>query len=133
MRKCGPCNVCCVLMKVEELEKPAGAICPNLGGTIGGWKRCMIYEERPQGCRAFRCEWLRGAASSKDRPDKSFIMAAFQANGEINGQPIGPTIVLTELREKAFDRNSACRQRYERLAKEKKYNVVYQRMTKDAK
>src|SRR5205823_8600997 len=31
---------------------------------------CTIYEKRPGACRDFYCEWLVGALTEKDRPDK---------------------------------------------------------------
>lgn len=134
-RKCGSCNVCCTIMGVPDMEpepKEPFSVCPHLGGETK-WKRCTIYEDRPEGCSAFLCEWLRGAGSSKDRPDKSFILAHFEHSALCDGREIGESVVLTELREQAFERNSGCRNRFERHARQMKYNVIYQRMNKDVK
>lgn len=64
-RKCGACSLCCVLPAIPQLGKPANVPCVHL--TPSG---CGIYETRPQGCRDFKCEWLRGGVGDQtSRPD----------------------------------------------------------------
>lgn len=65
MRSCGPCTLCCTLMGVDELDKPAAQKCAHDCG-----KGCRIYDDRPTSCREFSCLWLLGSFPSYARPDK---------------------------------------------------------------
>jgi hypothetical protein len=53
-RACGDCTLCCKVMAIEELEKPAGAWCGHCEPGTG----CRIYAQRPAECRTFDCLWL---------------------------------------------------------------------------
>lgn len=53
-RQCGECGLCCKILGVPEIEKPANKWC----GHYAAHKGCTIYESRPEPCRAFRCLWL---------------------------------------------------------------------------
>ncbi|MHC2439637.1 YkgJ family cysteine cluster protein [Bradyrhizobium sp. USDA 4451] len=53
-RQCGDCTLCCKVMAIEELAKPANAWCPHCKPGRG----CRIYPDRPAECRAFGCVWL---------------------------------------------------------------------------
>ncbi|MDZ4776178.1 MAG: hypothetical protein SGJ23_05260 [Alphaproteobacteria bacterium] len=53
-RTCGDCTLCCKVMAVETLDKPAGRWCAQC--DIG--EGCKIYETRPQQCDDFNCQWL---------------------------------------------------------------------------
>ena len=55
-RECGECSLCCKLMGIATIDKPAGKWCPHCKADRG----CGIYEQRPQECRNFVCGWLRG-------------------------------------------------------------------------
>ena len=52
-RGCGSCTLCCKLIGVTELEKPAGEWCKHC--EVG--KGCKIYAERPETCSAWHCGW----------------------------------------------------------------------------
>jgi Fe-S-cluster containining protein len=54
-RTCGPCNVCCVALTIDDkaLRKVQGYRCPNTSPD----KSCAIYETRPDTCRTFFCGW----------------------------------------------------------------------------
>lgn len=54
VRECGGCTLCCRVMGIAELNKPAGAPCPNCHPG----RACRIYESRPGECRTFHCAWL---------------------------------------------------------------------------
>lgn len=54
MKDCGTCGLCCKLMGVTALQKPAGRWCRHFGKTTG----CAIYADRPSDCRVFNCLWL---------------------------------------------------------------------------
>ena len=47
--------MCCKLMGIATLDKPAGVWCPHCKPNRG----CAIYEQRPAECRGFVCGWLR--------------------------------------------------------------------------
>ena len=55
VRECGPCTACCTVFAVSELEKGMHETCTHVCET-----GCAIYPDRPEPCRAFRCQWLRG-------------------------------------------------------------------------
>ena len=52
-RICGSCTLCCTVMQVEELNKPAGVTCSYLAMGSG----CTIRDQRPRACRRFFCGW----------------------------------------------------------------------------
>lgn len=54
MRDCGVCNLCCKLLAVDELPKPAGTWCAH----VVKHKGCGIYQDRPGACRVFNCHFL---------------------------------------------------------------------------
>ena len=46
--------MCCKLLPVHELNKPAARWCVHAVKGDG----CGVYETRPQSCRTYRCRWL---------------------------------------------------------------------------
>ncbi len=67
-KACGGCSLCCKLLLIEDLAKPAGEWCVHV--AIG--KGCSIYETRPSPCRTFRCFWLTSAKlDAAWRPDRA--------------------------------------------------------------
>ena len=65
-KACGPCTLCCSALEIVELKKSAGPLCVNCRLSCG----CAIYQNRPQVCRDFECEWLtRRDLSRRLRPD----------------------------------------------------------------
>ena len=64
-KTCGACMMCCIVLEIEELNKPAGPACPNCVNP-----GCAIYAARPQVCRDFECEWLTSRTLPQNfRPD----------------------------------------------------------------
>jgi hypothetical protein len=61
-RTCGTCSLCCKLIHVEELKKPANQWCPHCLKSGG----CGIYDTRPNVCRDWNCEWV----STPEVPDE---------------------------------------------------------------
>ena len=53
-RTCGDCTLCCKVMAIEEIAKPAGQWC----GHCKPGRGCLIHDTRPAECRAFNCLWL---------------------------------------------------------------------------
>jgi hypothetical protein len=66
MRQCGTCTLCCKLERVgEPINKPRNVWCDKCT-PVG----CSIYSRRPQVCRDFQCEWLKGNLPEEFRPDR---------------------------------------------------------------
>jgi hypothetical protein len=74
-RKCGGCTLCCKLIPVPALKKPAGARCQyqraGKGCTIHS--RPGIRSRQPASCEAWACRWLAEAAETigMPRPDRA--------------------------------------------------------------
>ncbi len=84
-RTCGDCTLCCKVMAIEELAKPAGRWCGHCNPGHG----CRVYDSRPAECRAFNCLWLideRFGAHWK--PNKSKLVVTTSQDGlEIRADP----------------------------------------------
>jgi uncharacterized protein len=66
-KACGECSMCCKVLDIDELQKPAGPFCPNC--IAGGG--CKIYADRPDVCRDFICLWKDDRSLSPQmRPDR---------------------------------------------------------------
>jgi hypothetical protein len=63
-RVCGSCTLCCKLIPVEELAKPAGHRCQH----VRTGKGCSIYARRPWSCREWSCLWLKGTEDDEPLP-----------------------------------------------------------------
>lgn len=73
VRECGECQLCCKLVPVEALNKPAGQKCVNQ--KFG--KGCTVYHRSgfPTECRLWNCRWLVGDdTADQSRPDRSHIV-----------------------------------------------------------
>jgi len=49
------CNLCCKLIGVKPIQKPAYRMCAHACKGSG----CGIYEDRPDDCKTFECLWLQ--------------------------------------------------------------------------
>lgn len=67
-RHCGSCTLCCRLVPVAGLHKPAGRRCQHQRHT-----GCKIYPRRPDECRLWSCQWLADPAATAElhRPDRT--------------------------------------------------------------
>jgi len=62
--KCGKCTLCCTLLPVPVLNKPAGMTCKHCHGG------CDIYETRGDECRGFQCAYNQAEKARIElRPD----------------------------------------------------------------
>jgi len=52
MKECGDCALCCKLIEVLPLDKPAGKWCQHCTK-----QSCSIWKERPRICRSYECLW----------------------------------------------------------------------------
>ena len=84
---CQSCNLCCKLLDIPVLEKPAGQWCGHCDQGTG----CTIYDTRPAPCREFTCLWLGSQKTPKPlpaalRPDRAGIMFYYvNSFRELNG------------------------------------------------
>jgi len=62
-RACGSCTACCHVLGVIALDKQRWSSCRHESGC------CAIYEDRPAGCKSYRCAWLDGKLNDDERPD----------------------------------------------------------------
>jgi hypothetical protein len=72
-RTCGSCTACCQELTIETdtLRKVQGVRCEHC--TLGGG--CGIYDQRPDVCREFYCQWRRYAwLDDTWRPDRSQML-----------------------------------------------------------
>lgn len=68
MNTCGPCGMCCKLMHIPELQKPAHSWCPSYRKGAG----CTVYATRPRSCAEFMCMYLQADVLPESwRPDKA--------------------------------------------------------------
>ena len=79
MKSCGPCTLCCTVLDIPDLAKPAGKPCVHLSGG------CGIYPDRPTPCRTFTCGWLALEALGEAwRPDVAgFLIRDERENGQL--------------------------------------------------
>lgn len=62
-----------MLPEIPSMGKPVDTWCDHADPT-SDHRGCTDYENRPAGCRAFSCGWLRGMGDEEDRPDKLGVM-----------------------------------------------------------
>lgn len=74
-RSCGTCTLCCKILGVPEIAKPADRWCRHV---VQG-KGCAIYASRPSQCRTFECLWLLEASLGPEwKPEKAkFVISSF--------------------------------------------------------
>jgi hypothetical protein len=71
-RQCGQCQLCCKLVPVPVIQKPAGKRCKHARHGKG----CTIYATRPFDCRSWTCRWMADRANTEgmSRPDRSHFV-----------------------------------------------------------
>jgi uncharacterized protein len=79
-RGCGGCTICCRLIGVAAIGKPAGTWCTHCTAT-----GCSIHPTRPTSCRNFECFWLMDEGFPEDlRPDRCGVVAAWNGGDQEN-------------------------------------------------
>jgi hypothetical protein len=69
-RQCGDCQLCCKLLPVQGVKKPAGTVCQFQKFHKG----CTVYHtpKMPFECGTWNCRWLvNDDAADLSRPDRS--------------------------------------------------------------
>lgn len=76
-RECGACKACCTMLGVTELHKPVNAQCEHVCE-----QGCSIYDDRPQTCRNWSCDWKNGLIPGEElRPDKLGVIFDLRLTG----------------------------------------------------
>jgi hypothetical protein len=79
-RQCGDCTMCCKVMPIEELSKPAHQWCQHARPGSG----CAIYQSRPAECRGFACSWLLAKAIGEHwKPTKSKMVLVHRRDHQL--------------------------------------------------
>ena len=99
-RACGPCSLCCTLLRVDELAKLGGTPCVHQLAGAG----CAIHPRRPAVCRSYRCLWLQGRLGPGDRPDRLGAVLDLASRGGF------PELVVHEAEPGALERSARLRE-----------------------
>lgn len=114
-RRCGDCQLCCRLLPMKagsdrklraetitklielgmldaetrvmhDFNKPAGERCPHQRHGKG----CMVYSQRPFGCRFWNCRWLvNDDTADLSRPDRSHYVIDISPDFvKLNGEAV---------------------------------------------
>lgn len=67
-RECKECTLCCTLLGIRQLNKPAYKTCQHC--TDG----CSIHSIRPTECIEFDCAWLQGIVPLELKPSKTHVV-----------------------------------------------------------
>jgi hypothetical protein len=72
---CAGCTLCCKLLAVPELEKPAGQWCQNCAVGVG----CLVHDEgQPVGCKEWNCWWrVEARVGDHWRPDRCGMVLSY--------------------------------------------------------
>jgi hypothetical protein len=72
-RACGSCALCCKVLRIADLNKPAGKWCSHCKPGDG----CGIHAVRPAVCRGFYCEWITSKGLGPEwKPERSkFVLS----------------------------------------------------------
>jgi hypothetical protein len=89
-RECGDCQLCCKLLPVKGINKPALTRCQHQRHGKG----CAVYHKPERGfpreCGLWSCVWLVGAdAATLRRPDRSHYVIDVMPDYITNEEPDG--------------------------------------------
>lgn len=84
-KTCGDCSLCCKVMAIEELAKPASSWCHHCKPGRG----CRVYDARPAECRDYGCLWLiDDRLDERWKPSRSRLVLTTSPDGiEIRCDP----------------------------------------------
>ncbi len=79
-KPCGDCSLCCKILRINVLEKPAGLWCRHFAKNAG----CRIHSASPHECQRFQCYWTISEALGEEwRPDRSKLVIWSNVEGRI--------------------------------------------------
>lgn len=85
---CGACTLCCKMIAVPALAKPADAWCTHCE-KVGGGCKVFATPARPAACSEWECVWLQSRRNSDEtkrlppelRPDRTHVVLAPGSDG----------------------------------------------------
>lgn len=81
MRECGSCTLCCKLLAVTEIAKPAGIWCEHC--TVGAGCQIHSDDKYPPSCKVYNCLWkLREDVPLEFKPDAVKAVMGVTTDGE---------------------------------------------------
>ncbi|HEY3696534.1 YkgJ family cysteine cluster protein [Phenylobacterium sp.] len=109
-KSCGACGMCCKLLGVAELDKPAGRWCRHYRPASG----CAVYDARPGPCASFECLWLESTKLDDGwRPDRAKFVLYTERGGKRLNVIVDPASPAAWRREPYYARLKAMSQRIE--------------------
>ena len=79
-KPCGECSLCCKILRINVLEKPAGLWCRHFAKGHG----CSIHAGAPGECQRFQCYWsISEVLGDEWRPDRSKMVIWSNIEGRI--------------------------------------------------
>ena len=107
---CGSCGMCCKVLHISELAKPAGAWCGRFRKGAG----CGDYDGRPAACRGFLCLWLTAERlDAAWRPDRAGFLMYADRDGKRLNVVVDPGKPTAWTREPYYSRLKAMSRRAE--------------------
>ena len=95
-RGCGTCSLCCKVLPVPELSKPAGHWCIHSVRGLG----CATHADRPPACRQFFCSWrLDPNLGPEWKPEVSRFVLSADATHQAIMVTVDPGMPLAWKRE----------------------------------
>ncbi len=80
IRPCGSCSLCCKVIGIAALDKPAGKWCPHFVRGAG----CGVYGDAPSECRQFQCFWSNETLKGDEwKPDRCKLVVWTNTPGRI--------------------------------------------------
>jgi len=100
-RSCGVCSLCCKLLPVAELGKPAAQWCVH--AVRGGG--CGNYADRPATCRQFFCAWRRDPSLGAEwKPDLARFVLSRDSAAQALVVTVDPGMPLSWKRQPYYER-----------------------------
>lgn len=107
-KACGACGMCCKVLHISELEKPAGVWCGHFRKGGG----CGDYAGRPGACRGFLCLWITSEKLDDAwRPDKAGFLMYSDRDGKRLNVVVDPGKPTAWRREPYYSRLKAMSRR----------------------
>lgn len=98
-RKCGECTLCCRVLPVADISKPAATPCPHQFS-----KGCRVYPTRPNSCRLWSCAWLADDSFPLPRPDRcGYVVDTSPDYCTIEGVKVSVVQIWLDARRPFFD------------------------------
>jgi hypothetical protein len=128
-RSCGGCSLCCRLLPMPELHKPANTRCQHQKFKKG----CAIYARRPSSCMHWSCRWLLGNdTADMPRPDRChYVLDPMPDFITMRSNETGETVVHYEAVQIWLDprfpdahKDPALRRYLERRAEERTVGLI---------